>query len=375
MKKLLFLSLSIFLLGACQLFHFFAPAAQNSLLQLGATYNIEQVGQSFSNIYGGGSIQFSINVDANGVPSIVFQRPDNTIELYHFLNTSPIWELVSTNKVPNMLYYPVLKFNGVIPYVAAYISGSPAVYYKFSSIQAQTAGTMVFGYPDNLDFAVTPSGKLYGAYYITGGYPYNACIADTNAGAVNIPFSNALSMISLQSASDDSMFLMVNSPGGSRFIKLSGTNILAAYTGENNMFDSSFAIDGANNIYTIYNNPSGTMKFYFDVRPVTNPQITLFLSRVFLENGFVPNHNQSCAATKSSPYYFYTFAAAVVSGVTNVSVMRLAPDGSIATVRTQLASSSAIENYKMACAPDGTLYVAVAQSFGPTNTITVWKLQ
>lgn len=374
MIRLLILFAGMCLFGACQLFHFFAPAAQNSLLELGATYGLEQVGQSFSNIYGSGNIQFSMNVDANGKPSIVFQKIGYTIELYQFIDSTQSWVLKSSNLAANALNYPVLKFNGTIPYAAAYISGNPTVFYIFNAPLAQTVGTIVASYPNNVDFAVTPSGNLYGVYYITGGYPYNACVVNTNATGANFAFSNAIDMISLQSTSDETMFLMVNNSDGSRFMKLSGTNLLTAYSYDNNMFGSSFAIDGANNIYSIYRNSSSVSNFYFDITTVSSPQITSFSMKTFIDGGFVPNHNQSCAATKSAPYYFYTFAAAVVSGVTNVSVMRLTPDGTIATVRTELSASSSLGNYKMACAPDGTLYVAVGKSFGSTNTITVWKL-
>jgi len=181
-------------------------------------------------------------------------------------------------------------------------------------------------------------------------------------------------MISLQAASDGSAFLLLDCSGQSALYKLTGSSVVGTYPFEMSSFATSFAIDGANNIYTIYHNQLIMTKVYYDVRPLSDPALPVFYTKTFLDTGAVFNGKHSCAATKIPPYYFYTFAAIIDSAETNVSLMRLSPDEKIRNIMKLSSNMWDVYNYKMACAPDGTLYVAFAKSVGTNNMITIWRM-
>jgi len=375
MRKLFFLFTAVMLFGACQLFHFFSPAVQNSIIDLSDSYEFVQVGQTFSNVAGSGVIPYSINVDANNNPYLVFQNNYNTIDLFMYSKSVQSWVLRSTNSAPNMMYDPVLNFSGTTPYIAYRVSGNPSFLYNFSTPHASYIADFFYDYPAYMDFVITPSGKQ-----IVAGYQNNAgsnwvYIIDIGVSSNILLFTNTIDMISLEAAQDGTVFLLINFSAPSILYKLSGSSVVDAYPFEMSTFGISMAIDGANNIYTTYHWWLNTNSVYYDIRPLSDPALPVFYTKTFLEAGAVFNGKQGCAATKNAPHYFYTFAGVITPSETNISIMRLSPDENIRNVQTLTTNISVMMNYKMVCAPDGTLYVALAQNIMAINQITVWKLK
>ena len=370
----------VFLFGACQLLHFLSPAAQNQLLEFADTYTLEQIGQTISNLYG--SETYSIDVDAMGVLHVLVQQNGYEANLYSYKMSALNWELKSTNSIPNTMYFPVLDFHGTSPYAAYMPNGNPPVVYDCSTLPGTGFGPAMFYYPNAMDFIVTSTGKKIIAVSSNEGsvisnyirvMEYNGATWQSYTGFNSLIFSNYITSIDLQESPNGQIFVLVNSDGMNRLFVTAGTAWSGTYIFEMSSKFISYALDGAGNIYYIYHNQLVTNVVYYDIRNTGAPAISAHYTKKFID-GAVYNSEKTCAATKNTPYYFYTFAGVLGSSETNISIMRISPDGQFKEIFKVSSFMGDMPGLKMACAPDGTLYFGYAQNTNAMNFLTVYKL-
>ncbi len=367
------LVLSVLFFNGCAIFHFFQPSAQNKILELSDTKRLVQLGDPLKGI-NITSKDFSIGVNSQNVPYVVYYTTNNSLQLYYFDKGTQKWYLYNSTAAFSGGYNAILNFIGDIPYVAFKDSSQWGRIYNFASptpssltTNAFTVGSYFFSY------ATLPSGKHYIAYTTNIMGSNTVELFDNSAGPFqkNFSFSGVRSMntvdnLDIKSDRDNNIFVLAQFYSNSVMCKFDAGNTLTKYPFDNNMMGTSFAIDGGNNIYYFYHHYdiAYVFKTYYDIRNTGNPSIDNYFANVFMTNGGVMFGPQTVAASKTTPYYCYCFALQLFSYDTNISIFRVAPDGAFKNICIVQSNFSLMSDIimKMTVAPDGTLYMGSINS-------------